>query len=316
MRITEYFGIKNNGHIDLAFVDTDGYYDVNVGIDAMLIKGTDSVLAKECYQTIKSFIDCVLEACFNRDMIKLNYLFGNCGEINATHLGMSQFESRGKGASREILMKVFENFIEIDFLKHIKNASDISLFAQNFGLDRMSDLITNIILKHLYDFTIEQSRKYDLKLSDNQVIIGKYWCPKDLEWKSLYGNALLVNNKNLLMVPKQFVSKTPICNCSQYLNMEILNYLIKLNYDRKSKLSYRLDKNGRYFHCKPFKKDVRAVEVSGKNHKLFISKVTMGNPDLHDNYYSRKLIEVQNGEKYMTDRELDKITQRKQENIA
>ena len=83
----------------------------------------------------------------------------------------------GKGTTSDELTNLFSNFYDtVRKNPHIEsNSLAMCMYIPNFAEDKMSDLITNIIRKKLYEFTLEQANKWNIALGNKDTIIGYYW---------------------------------------------------------------------------------------------------------------------------------------------
>ena len=115
----------------------------------------------------------------------------------------------GKGTTSDELTNLFSNFYDtVRKNPHIEsNSLAMCMYIPNFAEDKMSDLITNIIRKKLYEFTLQQANKWNIALGNKDTIIGYYWDYISLSWKKLIGRPFLVNNTIRLLVPKEIVIK-------------------------------------------------------------------------------------------------------------
>lgn len=184
-------------------------------------------------------------------------------EPNETCFGSSCDKPAGKGASPDILMAVYADIINQRLLESnmIRTAADIAVVTDNFGFDRLSDLITNVIRRPLQRFTAEQCRKYEYSLSPDMIYIGHGWSPEAAAWGELTANAFLVNGKVRLLVPKQFACKRMVKNASEYFGAIIIPHLQQEHLEADSPLVRRgKDAKGREWVKEPTKKDVRKDE--------------------------------------------------------
>ncbi|WP_367297268.1 hypothetical protein [Loigolactobacillus coryniformis] len=76
-------------------------------------------------------------------------------EMNATRLGLSADRPQGTGTSKDILNDLMRTVHRMNISPERLNRSPqvLLLFVPNFGPDRFSDFMTNLIAKQLCDFT-------------------------------------------------------------------------------------------------------------------------------------------------------------------
>lgn len=146
-------------------------------------------------------------------------------EINATHLGYSRGNSAGKGASPEILDKVFSQIQKLGDLEEslLSKPCLIPLFVKNFGEDRFSDLITNIICKELSQFTLEICKKYNLLSQTKTFQLNGFYDLEEQKWKTI--DVILPydqNGKPIILVPKEMLVKKYDYTVQEYIGQVIL----------------------------------------------------------------------------------------------
>ena len=140
----------------------------------------------------------------------------------------------------------------------LNSASDLCLFLNNFDQDRMSDLLTNILRKQLYLFTIEQAHKYNVELQDEEQDMGSYWNPDTEQWKRLIAKPLMENDKEILLVPKWIVRKIYVSSVGRYIQRQVLQAMQWKHFHENSPLCRsKTDKKGNIKKLPPTKKVLR-----------------------------------------------------------
>jgi hypothetical protein len=282
MHFSNFFNLGINGHEDIDYVDVNLKTDIKLFIDPYIIESRSDSFSKECAVAINSFFESIFDCCRSNDNDKLMELLDFAHEPNETKLGLSRNQSRGKGASSEILFKIFKDISEENLIvdRLIENPMDVCLFAGNFAEDRMSDLITNVLRKKLHDFTKLQCNKHNIPLGSTKEIIGSYWNPDTLSWETLEDYPLKSADRTLLLVPKIFVTTKYMYSVAQYLQHKILNQRQIYHQTNETSLAKMVvDKFGNKSFRKPSKKDIYAAEVKGTKRKHFIQKYSRENPE-------------------------------------
>lgn len=252
------------GHEHLDFVDIDTDRDIRLYIDPTLIEHDPSPVGRECHALITSYFHEVFDCIRCRNMQQLWNLSMFAREPNETSLGLSCGKPSGKGASPEILMRIYQDIMNQKLLDVgiIHDPADIVLYTDNFGADRMSDLITNVIRRGLYRFTVEQCNMYRYDLSPEPVFLGAFWSPEAGCWAKTFAQTMVVRRKKRLLVPKQFVCKKTIKSTSEMFMQIIIPYLQEEHLATDSPLVRRgVDRKGHEWTRKPFKKAVREDEL-------------------------------------------------------
>lgn len=282
MHFSNFFNLNIIGHEDIDFVDVNLKTDIKLFIDPCLIEGRNDIFSKDCELTINSFFNCIFDCCRSNNDDKLRQLLDFGHEPNETKLGLSRNQSSGKGASSEILYKIFKTISEKNLLSDglIQNPMDVCLFIENFAEDRMSDLLTNVLRKKLYEFTEFQCKKHDIPLSSTKEVLGSYWNPKSSSWESMEEYPLKAKDRMLLLVPKFFVRPKYLYSVSQYLQHKILaERQIYHQANGTGLAKVIIDKLGNTAFGKPSKKDVYAAEIKGTRHKIFIERYSRDFPN-------------------------------------
>lgn len=156
MNFSDAFGLSISGHRDIDFADIRLDTDTTLYVDPERILLSDHPIAVCASASINDYFETVCVAASKRDTAELYSLLSSGKEPNETHLGLSVGYSRGRGASAEILLPIVQDMIRLGLFERqlITQLSDFHLWTPNFGDDRLSDLTTNIIREHLYNYTM------------------------------------------------------------------------------------------------------------------------------------------------------------------
>jgi len=310
MHFSTFLNLNISGHEDIEFVDINLKTDIKLFLDPWLIENMNDSFSKQCTTVINSFFNYAFDCCTSNDNNKLFTLLNFGHEPNETKLGLSQNQSSGKGATSKILYKVFKEISKKRLIQDgfIKNQMDLCLFIENFAEDRMSDLLTNILRKNLYEFTKLQCSKYNIPLSNTKIVIGSYWNEDTLCWDEIEDYPLKVDNLMLILVPKIFVRSKYLYSVSQYLQHKILTQrqiYHQANETSLAKVTY--DKYGNIIFGKPSKKSIYNSEIKGTRHKLYVEKYSRDNPDVLVDFRKYMTQKSLSSEARLTDEELNKI---------
>lgn len=210
-------------------------------------------------------------------------------EINAVHFGLSKGKSQGTGPSREILHRFFEqvtNELEHSLLSH---PVLIPLFVRNFGPDRFSDLIVNIISKELAEYTHRVSVKHSIQTCE--VALCDYFDTQDSTWKTLRASLPTgPDGEPILIVPQNLATDLYGFSAERYVTHILLVFLQDKHYREGSRLVRYEEKDGVLTMLPPHKKTVRKeeilipyAEVKGKI-KTFALEQSIAYPHLLEQY--------------------------------
>lgn len=144
--------------IDFVNIELDG--DQPFYLDPSIIAGKKDEFALRAQRALEDFFRVIngLYEAGKRNEARGLLLFS--GENNAIHFGQTKkgFKSKGKGCSPGMLADLFDEIHEKGIVAKslLLEPYHSYLFIEGFAEDRMSDLISNIILDVLCDFTKEQ----------------------------------------------------------------------------------------------------------------------------------------------------------------
>lgn len=269
MKYSDYFLLPDREQVHLDFFNGLTEQDSPLFIDPALIELESDDWFQEAHDTIKSFFDYIFQLHHEGHFKKAEDLLQHGSEPNETRLGLSTGKPLGRGTSQKGLSEIFRN-IERDGLLDeglITSHMDLPIFVENFAEDRMSDLITNIIRGHLVDYTIDQSIKHNLPLTEQVQEIGMTWNKDKLEWEMVSNLVLLVCNSSLLLIPKYIVVKRYLHSTNNYLNRTVFEWRQEYHKDNGTFLARRIPlKDGPGVEIRePSKKEVREAEIKQKN---------------------------------------------------
>lgn len=275
MKISEIYKLNKNQY-QLDFVDIDVDTDIPLFLDSNLIRNSEG----QFYQQMKNTMDC-----FFKDLINLlkNSLFekakvmcGHLGEVNETHLGLSKAESRGRGVgpinSEKIVLALMNNDAVIG--GYLENIEDLRVLVEGFDKDMLSDMLTNILKKHLIDYTKEQCDLYNIPLTSS-VPTGAYWNAIKHKWETIYESRLIINGKPVILVPKKIVSFCLEGSSDKYRQHFVLNFLQDMNIENHTILVQKRKKTDELFVTKK-----SIIETEPPMNKEYLTSFTINHPEV------------------------------------
>lgn len=173
-------------------------------------------------------------------------------------------------------------------------------------------MITNVIRRQLSDFTIEQCRKHDIPLVMDRLNIGMYWDIETKQWETLVDYPLIVDDRRILLVPKNAVRRSYLLSADQYISKFVLEYYQGYHVKNRTELceiGYR--KDGSEYIVPPTKEQLRSRMLSGRSGKNFLREFAEEHPNLVDQF--RKSDITEKNYKYFvpSDDDLDKWVYRR-----
>lgn len=308
VNFSEYFNLPIHGHRDIDFIDVPVDTDVKLFLDPALIEAGTDEFSRWCANSIKSFFDAAFYFCHTRNLRDLRILLRHSAEPNETHLGLSVAQSRGRGASEEILFNVFSELIERGLFARgaVLHPCDICVLAPNFDKDRMSDLITNILRNHLSRFTEQQCLKHGVPLDG--VREGYWWDEQATAWEEKQWLAPMAYSKPVLLVPKHFVSWRYHFDTSTYISRYVLTYRQEHHLNKRTELCHKRElKNGHERLSPPTKKELKVIELSGTPGKVHALGFAYAHPDTMRHFGAARLKMMAEIDYTLTNQQLDEL---------
>jgi hypothetical protein len=277
MKISERFNL-NKSQAELDFVDINTNTDTPLFIDPFLLGLRNDRWSTEVTLTIRDFFQKLINHIRNGEEEDARELFEHLHEENSTCLGLSNGEPGGKGVGDDDASKIYENILQSRAIETglIQDLEDNILFIDNFGKDKLSDMTTNIIKKHLIEYTISQCYLHNIDLTEN-VSAGYYWSKDDNNWRTGYTTRLVIEEKPILLVPKGIVSFSKLYTPERYYNHFILNFLQHEHLRLNSALVQRR-KNGDRFVTK------KSIEEKYPLSKEFLRQFTLDHPEILEQF--------------------------------
>ena len=252
---------------------------------------------KEAKEIITSFFDELYKAYKENNRKRKKELLLHAREQNATHLGYGS-GSNGKGNTAEGLLNLFKPLEKlITKIPTIEKDVDLVVLLPGFAEDGLSDLLTNILHKHLNDYTLEQMKKYGM----NSIETKKFWSwnQEKAYWEELEKPVCCVDGRELLLVPKCILRKNYLFGTGQYFSRIIIERI-------REEGGYMID--GKPI---PKKEIIKSKRHSGKYWQYNeVTSYTQKNNDALDEYH--KELPNYYSEKYsrLSDSQLDEIIYR------
>lgn len=235
-KFSKFNGLKA-AQAQLDFVDIHTGKDTPVFIDPFAIEIRADAWSNQCAEAIRSFFDAVLSSLRSNDEGRVRYLLGQLHEPSETYLGLSKGKPNGKGVGSfqaELLADAIRN--SVAFVSgRLEDISELALYVEGIGRDKVSDLTTNIIRSNLVSYTQDQCNLFGISIAD--YVGPPVWDTKSGEWKSKTVQLPYVKKKPVLLVPKAIVRRKLSINSSDFYSKHILNFLQAEHVDAHGSLS-------------------------------------------------------------------------------
>lgn len=213
----------------LDFVDIDLDSDFPLYLDPAGFLNPRDDFAAKCQYDLQDFFDAVLKQIAKGSHAKGTELLEGLKEPNETHLGVSEGEPRGRGLGPKQARQVMESLRSSPAGQTglLKDLTDVALFIDGVGADKISDMTTNIIRRHLIEYTQQQFQLHHQPINGS-VPTGLLWDTGNGKWiKDEYDRIPVINGKRVLLVPKRYVRWRGGLQqaSSQYYNHFVTNFI-------------------------------------------------------------------------------------------
>lgn len=290
MKISQLFSL-NVSQLELDFVDVDLDHDCPLYIDPFLIGHSNSQWAIQADQVIKNFFDQFKSIMIRGDYDEARQLFAYMSEPKENCLGVSKKGTEnGRGVGELNTKKILDKIIASNAIENgiVKNIEDIIVFVEDIDRDKLSDMVTNIIRKQLIDYTKSQCELWRIELTRGETL--PFWDPIGRRWVYTDDDLLIVDDREVLLIPKSIVSPINIYDAGEYEWYHILEQERNFHLQRRSSLvKARTLKNGSVKYYLPkidVQNDIRKQIASGSylNMKDYIRRYTQRYPELFSDF--------------------------------
>ncbi len=253
----------------LDFVDIDLGLDFPLYIDPIGFMGRRDEFAEKCQDDLADFFDAVLTSIAAGDSSKSAQLLAGLGEPNETHLGVSKGKPQGRGVGKEQAKEILANLRSSPAAASglLKDLTDAALFIGGIGPDKISDITTNIIRRHLIEYTQQQFELLGIPI-EGEIPAGLLWDTGNGRWiNDEMARIPIIADSRVLLVPKRYVRwKGGLQQAaSHYYNQFVTNYirdeelrtnghLVRVVKTRKAekRVVYKKDIHEKFSPSKPF----------------------------------------------------------------
>jgi hypothetical protein len=207
---------------ELDFVDIPMDGDLPVFVDPFGISLCDDELRHTCNDELVSFFQTVISAIRGGDDALAERMLQRLSEPNETHLGVSKGRPQGRGISGKQAHDLYRSIASSKAAKSglVSELSECDLFIDGIGADKVSDITTNIIRRHLIAYTQRQCELHNVELR-HRVSSGFMWDEDRRIWREEYTFLPSYKGQRLLLVPKVFVRRRPALESQEYLEHHV-----------------------------------------------------------------------------------------------
>lgn len=220
MRITDHYSITG----PVPFVDVQIERDNLLFTQPTAIRNDlGSALAANATARLESFTAEILRCRASphaADQAKgLRLLKSGLNEPNETRLGYTRYGSQGHGWGPGLglyLWKSLRNPLCRDGL--LTGLDQLPLFIPRVGQDLISDMTTRLVFPELIDYTLQMAVRYPAMTRDLRKASFTVWDPTNRDWITIQDVLPFVGGRQLLLVPKGWVSNKLLVAPRPYYN--------------------------------------------------------------------------------------------------
>lgn len=294
MRISEIFRLGRSQH-ELDFVDIDTSHDLHLFVDPYFLGMRSEPWSISASETIRTYFEQFIQLVRNNQSSEARQLFHHLHEPNETCLGLSKGQPSGRGVGAGDADKLFESLLQSRAVQTgiVEHIEDCRIFVCGIDKDKISDMTTNIIRKHLIEYTKGQCKLWNLPLT-HSVPTGFFWDAVSSRWSNEYDEMLIVQDKKILLVPKGIISYSDRYSPQIYHRHYVLNFLQNEHLSINSVLVQRRKSGDPYVT----KKDLMENEAAYS--KEFLERFTEQHPEVFEQFRSETRSDIRS----MTNEEL------------
>jgi hypothetical protein len=281
--------------LSLEFLDVVLRRDTRLYVDPRAFLALRTPWADQCVDLIRDFFNEVIQAMHNDDGDRARVLLSGLREPNETRLWFTRGRVAGHGIGSGLADGLYKSLLTSEAVQTglIEHLEDTALFVEGIGVDRISDITTNIVREKLVEFSVRMAEKYGMELRD-EVDSGALWSAKTGEWESRPTSMLCPGGKPLLLVPRAIVRSRLDYNLGEYYRYNVLRFLQQHELSRAKSPLVHVIRSGRYEgEHRVYLEEVDAYYR--KRHggqKQVVMWATREFPQIFDQYKKSKAIEA------------------------
>jgi hypothetical protein len=274
MKITDLYGLGVNQR-EIDFVDIDPDRDLPLFIDPFFLGTRTDSWSVAASRTVRNFFETFVAIARSGDHVRARALFDHLHEPNETCLGLSKYDPKGRAIGERDANKLFQSIIGSRAIESgvVEDLEDFRIFIPGIDKDKVSDMTTNIIRRHLIEYTANQCRLWGIPLVPG-IASEFYWDAVGREWTSAYHEALVIGERKILLTPKSVVSFVRRYTPRKYHRSFVLEFLRHEHLAMGSSL-VEFRKNGA-----PFVTKKSLEEHVAPYSKEYLAAFTAAHPDI------------------------------------
>lgn len=204
---SQEFGITNSSEIEFLDIDLEEGDNLYF-LDPYLISIDKSDFSQKCITKIHNYFGGIIKNAASNSVQEMKSMSKHIIERNETRLGYSTSRKiRGIGFCQRNIMDIFYQVQRKNLeTPLIEDTYDCLIFLDNVGHDKISDLITNIVLEDLIEFTQSQCIKHSIPMQQCNLK-DPIWDANTMQWKKESVMLPMFKEKPIILVPKHLVGE-------------------------------------------------------------------------------------------------------------
>lgn len=231
-KITDHFQITDA----VPFLDVDVTVDNRLFLDpcAVRLQHPSNLFAAQANRATESFFAEVVRCALSPSVPDRNRgldLLQHFTEPWETRLGLAEKGFQGHGGAEDVGSAIWEAlvtdvyaFVRVGLLRQIE---DIPLFVDGIDRDITSDITTRIVYEALTDFTasiIDTFPQFRAEPHHTVEVERQIWDSGTLGWTTKKVTLPLVDDKALLLIPRDWARPTLLMSAGRYYDTSVLSY--------------------------------------------------------------------------------------------
>ena len=185
--------------------------DTPLFLDPAAFHDGKGAFAEDCSRDITEFFEAVLHAAGTGDWDLGLKLLKGLREPDEIQMGFSSGAPRGRGVGNTQAEQIFDAILHSKAVQSgmIQDLNDALMFIPGIGPDKISDITTNIVRKHLIQYTQNQFDLYGIEIN-SLMPTGLIWDSVNTEWTESYDYIPVLDNRKILLVPKRWTPRRTV----------------------------------------------------------------------------------------------------------
>lgn len=220
MRVTDHYSITG----PVSFVDVQIERDNLLFTHPTAIRNDlGSTLAASATSRVESFtaevLRCRASPHTGERAKGLRLLKSGLNEPNETRLGYTRYGSQGHGWGPGLGSYLWTS-LQNPLCRHglLTGLDQLPMFIPRVGQDLVSDMTTRLVFPELIEYTLQMAVRYPAMTRDLRKARFTVWDPNNRDWVTIEDLLPFVGGRQLLLVPKGWVSDKLLLAARPYYN--------------------------------------------------------------------------------------------------